>query len=73
MDIGDEVRQVVAGIANAYSPDQLVGREVVVVANLAPAKIFGIESQGMVLAADVDGSAVLLSPTSEVKAGVRVR
>lgn len=73
VDIGDEVRQVVAGIANAYSPDQLVGREVVVVANLAPAKIFGIESQGMVLAADVDGSAVLLSPTSEVKAGVRVR
>jgi len=73
VDVGGESRQVVAGIASTYAPDQLVGKEVVMVANLAPAKIFGIESQGMVLAADVDGTAVLLSPVSEVGAGARVR
>jgi len=73
VDVGDSVRQIVAGIANSYTPEELEGKEVVVVVNLKPAKIFGIESQGMVLAADVDGTAVLLSPMEEVKAGVRVR
>jgi methionyl-tRNA synthetase len=56
IDIGAETRQIVGGIGKAYEPDELVGRDVVVVANLKPAKLMGIESQGMVLAAgDVDG------------------
>ncbi|MGC2422924.1 MAG: methionine--tRNA ligase [Nitrospirota bacterium] len=55
IDIGSETRQIVGGIGKAFSPEELVGRTVVVVANLKPAKLMGIESQGMVLAAgDVD-------------------
>jgi len=56
IDIGTETRQIVGGIGKSYGPDELVGKDVVVVANLKPAKLMGIESQGMVLAAgDVDG------------------
>ncbi len=51
VDIGDEVRQVLAGIALAYAPEELVGRKVVIVANLAPRKMRGLESNGMLLAA----------------------
>ena len=53
VDIGDEVRQVLAGIALAYAPEELVGRKVVVVTNLAPRKMRGLESNGMLLAASV--------------------
>lgn len=73
VDIGPEQRQVVAGIAKWYSPEELIGRQVVVVANLAPAKIRGVESRGMLLAADVDGSAVLLMPDKETPVGSTVR
>ena len=73
VDIGDEVRQIVAGIAETYSPQELVGKEVVVVANMKPAKLMGVESRGMILAADVDGKAVLLTPEREVPVGSRVR
>ncbi|HEX2165404.1 MAG TPA: methionine--tRNA ligase subunit beta, partial [Thermoanaerobaculia bacterium] len=68
-----ERRQLVAGIAKAYAPEALVGRQVVVVANLQPAKLMGVESQGMVLAASVDGEPVLLAPDREVPPGTRVR
>ncbi len=51
VDIGDEVRQVLAGIAPSYAPEELVGRKVVVVTNLAPRKMRGVESNGMLLAA----------------------
>ena len=71
VDIGEK-RQIVAGIAKTHSPGQLVGRQVVVLANMKPAKLFGVESRGMVLAADADG-AVLLLPEKEVKEGTRVR
>lgn len=73
VDLGTEQRQIVAGIAQWYSPEELVGREIVVVANLAPAKIRGVESKGMLLAADVDGTAVLLQPDKEVPPGSGVR
>jgi len=53
--IGDEKRQVVAGIAKNYKPEQLIGKKVIIVSNLKPAKLFGNESQGMILAADFDG------------------
>ena len=55
VDIGDEVRQVLAGIALAYAPEDLVGRKVVVVTNLAPRKMRGLESNGMLLAASAGG------------------
>ena len=68
IDIGDEKRQLVAGIAKAYTSDELEGREIIVVANLEPKEIFGLQSQGMLLAADSD-QPVLLKPDDEVEPG----
>ena len=69
IDDGAGVRQVVAGIAKAYDPEGLVGRHVVFVANLQPAKLMGIESNGMVLAAlDAEGQPVLLTPDDPQRA-----
>ncbi|HEV8631682.1 MAG TPA: methionine--tRNA ligase [Thermoanaerobaculia bacterium] len=73
VDLGDEQRTVVAGIRKAYPPEQLVGRQVVIVANLQPATLMGVESQGMVLAASQEGEPVLLHPDREVPPGTRVR
>jgi len=75
IDLGSERRQVVAGIAHRYSPEQLVGRTVVVVANLEPAKLMGLESNGMVLAASLpeSGEPVLLVPEAEVGPGTAVK
>ena len=73
VDIGGEMRQVVAGIAEAYPAKELVGAQVVVLVNLKPAKLFGIESQGMLLAADQAGRAVLLRPGEAVETGTKVR
>jgi methionyl-tRNA synthetase len=71
VDIGNETRQIVAGIQQFYKPDELVGREVVVVTNLEPAKIFGVESNGMILAAG--DAASLLVPFRSVESGSKVR
>ena len=73
VDLGSEQRQVVAGMAGAYEPESLVGRLVVVVANLKPARLMGEESNGMVLAAEVDGRPVLLEPEAEVAPGTQIR
>src|SRR5689334_39596 len=56
VDLGFEKRTVVSGIALSYEPEQLIGKKVILVANLAPAKIMGIESQGMILAASFDSN-----------------
>jgi len=69
----DDTRTILAGIAEYYRPEDLVGRQVVVVANLQPRKMRGIESQGMLLAADVDGKAILVLPDTQTPAGARVR
>ena len=74
IDVGTEQRTLVAGIADAYEPEQLVGRTIVMVFNLKPAKLMGIESNGMVLAASPDGGKpVLLGFDQEMPPGVRVR
>jgi len=73
VDVGDETRQLVAGIAEEYTPEDLIGKLVPILANLKPAKLRGIESQGMILAVDVDGKPILLHPDKEVPAGSRVR
>src|SRR5215210_2334137 len=74
VDVGEETpRQIVAGIGLAYQPEELVGKQVAVVANLQPAKLMGIESQGMVLAASIDGKPVLLHPDKQVPAGTQVK
>jgi len=75
VDIGDEVRQVLAGIALAYAPEDLVGRKVVVVTNLAPRKMRGLESNGMLLAASAgaDGKPVLCTFAEEIPPGAKVK
>jgi methionyl-tRNA synthetase len=75
IDIGTEVRQVLAGIAEAYAPETLIGRKVVIVANLAPRKLRGLESNGMIVAASLeDGKPVLLAGFLEdVPVGARLK
>jgi len=73
VDLGTEVRQVVAGIADAYDPASLLNRKVVVVANLRPAKLMGVESNGMVVAASVDGKPVLATFTEDVPNGTLLK
>jgi methionyl-tRNA synthetase len=73
VDLGGETRQIVAGIRAAYDPATLVGRQVVVVANLEPAMLRGVESQGMLLAAAGEGGPVVVSPERPVPAGAGVR
>lgn len=72
VDIGDEVRQIIAGIGKAYSPTGIVDKEVVVLTNIEPKTIMGIESQGMLLAAD-DEMPVLLRPDQKVKIGIKIK
>jgi len=73
VDLGDEKRQIVAGIAKHYSPDQLIGKKIVVVANLKPAKLRGVESQGMLLAASIGDELCLITPEKDIKEGARVK
>jgi methionyl-tRNA synthetase len=73
VDLGAETRQVVAGIAEAYAPESLVGKTIVLVANLKPAKLMGVESNGMVLAGTADGRAVLCSFDGDVAPGTKVK
>ena len=75
VDIGDEVRQVLAGIATGYAPEELVGRKVVVVTNLAPRKMRGLESNGMLLAASdgADGKPILCTFAENIPVGSKVK
>ncbi len=74
VDVGEGApRTLVSGIALAYKPEDLVGKQVIVVANLQPAKLMGIESNGMVLAASLDGKPVLLHPAVQVPNGTQVK
>jgi len=73
LQVGNETRQVVSGIAKHYSPEQMVGKTVILVANLKPAKLRGVLSQGMILAAsDEDGNLSLLGLDKEMPSGIRV-
>jgi methionyl-tRNA synthetase len=75
VDIGSEVRQICAGIAQYYEPEALVGRKVVVVVNLAPRKLRGVESNGMIVAASIgpEGRPVLAAFTEDVEVGARLK
>jgi methionyl-tRNA synthetase len=73
VDVGAEQRQIVAGIGKKYVPEELVGRTIVVVANLKPAILMGIESQGMVLAAGDKEVLELLTMPDEIPAGTKVK
>ena len=73
VDTGGETRQLVAGIAGSYKADELSGMKIIVVANLQPATIRGVESNGMVLAANTDDGPVLVTCAKDVPNGARVR
>jgi methionyl-tRNA synthetase len=74
VDIGGEVRQIVAGIAEAYAPEALIGRKVVIVANLQPRKLRGLESQGMIVAASLgEGKPVLAGFLEDVPVGAKLK
>ena len=74
VDIGEkEPRQVIAGIADHIDPKSLPGKNVIVLANLEPKKFMGLESRGMLLAADVNGKPVLLTVEEDVPPGTKVR
>jgi methionyl-tRNA synthetase len=75
VDVGDEVRQIVAGLAVSYQPEELVGKKVVVVVNLAPRRLRGVESNGMIVAASVgpEGKPVLCTFAEDVPAGAKLK
>ncbi len=71
--MGDITRTILSGIAQWYSPESLIGKKIVVLKNLESKKIMGEESQGMMLAADADGKAIILIPDNDVPDGAAVR
>ena len=73
IDVGGEKRQLVAGIAKHYSPEQVVGKTIVIIANLKPAKLRGVESQGMLLAAFSGDELKLLTTDGELPSGSGIR
>jgi methionyl-tRNA synthetase len=73
VDLGTEVRQVVAGIAEAYDAASLLNRKVVIVANLKPARLMGLESNGMIVAASTEGKPVLATFAEEVPNGALLK
>lgn len=74
VDLGEEnPRQILAGIAAVYAPETLVGRNIAVVANLEPRQMMGMESQGMLLAAEGEEGPVLLMPDKDVTPGAKIR
>jgi methionine--tRNA ligase beta chain len=72
VDLGEEQRQICAGIRSHYAPEELVGKQIIVVANLETAKLRGLESQGMLLAASDEGRVIILTPEKPVLAGAKV-
>jgi methionine--tRNA ligase beta chain len=72
VDLGEEQRQICAGIRNHYAPEDLVGKQIIVVANLETANLRGLESQGMLLAASDGGRVIILTPEKPVLAGAKV-
>ena len=73
VDLGPEQRTIVAGIAETYKPQSLIGKQLPILTNLEPRIIRGIESQGMILAAVIDEKAVILKPAKKVPSGAKVR
>jgi len=73
VDVGTETRQLVAGVAEEYTPETLIGKKLIVIVNLAPAVIRGVESQGMILAAEDQGKAIIPFFVEDVPAGAKVK
>ncbi len=72
IDLGDEKKQIVSSISEYYKPEDLIGKNLIIINNLKPAKFMGIESQGMLLAAEDDSGVSLLTTDKDMKPGTRV-
>lgn len=68
-----QIRQIIAGIGKQYAPEQIVGKQIVIVANLEPRSLMGLESQGMLLAASDENGPIVLMPEREVPSGSEIR
>lgn len=73
VDLGGQKSQIIAGIGKAYNPEDLAGRQIIVVANLEPRQLMGLESQGMLLAADSEKGPVLIAPDKKVSPGAEIK
>ncbi len=73
VSLGEEERQIIAGIGKKYTPEELIGRQIVIVANLEPKQMMGEESQGMLLAADSPEGPAFLTPEQPVPPGINIR
>jgi methionine--tRNA ligase beta chain len=73
LDLGDSLKQVVAGIRSSYQKEELIGKQVILVDNLEPAVLRGVESQGMLLATEDEEGIVIVSPEKKVKLGSIVK
>ena len=73
LDVGEKTRQVVAGIRGSYQKEELIGKQVVLVDNLEPVVLRGVESQGMILAASDESGVSIVSPLKEMKLGSIVK
>jgi methionyl-tRNA synthetase len=73
VNLGDETRQVIAGIGKSYEPEQLLGQQIVMIKNLEPRSLMGLESQGMLLAADSPSGPIVLKPEQVVPAGSKIK
>ena len=72
VDLGDQKKQIISSISNCYSPEDMLGKQLVVINNLAPAKFMGLESQGMLLAVEDEKGVSLLKPDRDVATGTKV-
>jgi len=73
IDLGDKTKQIVAGIKSSYKKEELVGKQIIVVDNLEPALLRGVESQGMLLACQDEAGICIISPEREVRLGSSVK
>ncbi|MCL4452970.1 methionine--tRNA ligase subunit beta [Ferroplasma sp.] len=72
VDLGEEKKQIISSISNYYTPEEMMGKQLIILNNLEPAKFMGLESQGMLLAVEDDNGVSLLKPDREMAPGTRV-
>ena len=73
VSLGEEERQIIAGIGKKYVPEELIGKQIIIVANLEPRMLMGLESQGMLLAADSPDGPIILTPQQETPSGTKIK
>lgn len=72
VNLGDEKRQILSGISQFYTPEEMIGKRIIIVANLEPRRMMGLESQGMILAAEANGKPILLTTEEDIEPGASI-